>query len=364
MRKEKKRSVAILGATGMVGRRFAELLINHPWFELVMLVGDKSVNECYESVWRRKEAQLQGHYGGDAWFVRPFPEALKEVRVSSFEELLNSTSVDLVFSSIQASFGHLESELLKNGFTVISNSPYRRLEEGVPLIVTEINGNLIEDQQYIKNPNCVTSGLALTLAPIAQRFGLKEVSVVTFQSLSGKGDAKYPRDLVVGNIYSLHGSEERTEEFIVGEIQKLFRDQIAISVSCNRVFVQEGHLVDVKLKTVERISGVDEVIGAFREFDPLRHLGLPSGGHRPLLVTAERGRPRPRQDASHGNGFTVCVGGIYVEDRIYDLRYQFVVNNVVRGAAGGAILNAEMYHLRSPSGKNNKSDESYRPSYK
>jgi aspartate-semialdehyde dehydrogenase len=359
MREEKKRSVAILGATGMVGRRFAELLINHPWFELVTLVGDKSVNESYESVWERKEAQLQRHYGGDYWSVRPFPEALRGRRVASFEELLNSTSVDLVFSSIHANYGHLESELINRGFTVISNSPHRRLEEGVPLIVTEVNGDLIESQQYIKNPNCVTSGLALTVAPIIQRYGLREISIVTFQSLSGRGDAKYSQDLVVGNIYSLHGSEERTEEFIVGEIHKLFRDQIAISVSCNRVFVQEGHLVDVKLKTVDRISGIDEIARMFGEFDPIRHLKLPSGRHRPLHVTFERGRPRPRHDASHGNGFTVCVGGICVEDRVYDLRYQFVVNNVVRGAAGGAILNAEMYHLRSLNDNGNMSDKSY-----
>jgi aspartate-semialdehyde dehydrogenase len=342
-----KKRVAILGATGMVGRRFAELLVNHPWFEIELLVGYKSIGERYQTVWERKEALMRQHYGQDFWTARPFPADLQRYRVASFDELLSSGSVELVFSAIHAGFGHLEDRLLARGFTIFSNSPHGRFEEKNPLVIAEVNGWRINGQTFIKNPNCVTSGLALTLAPLKERYGLAEVSVVTFQSLSGRGDAKYHPDLVVGNIYPLHLSDERTEEYIVQEVKTILGAQIPISVSCHRVYVQEGHLVDVKLKTVDRITDAREVAELFATYSPLKSLMLPSAPEAPILVSHEPGRPRPRQDAFHGRGFAVAVGGLSVADDVYDLRYKCAVNNLVRGAAGGAILNAEVWHRQS-----------------
>ena len=339
----KKKVVAILGSTGMVGRRFAELLIEHPWFEVGMLVGHKSINESYQEVWERKESAMEAHYGKGFWQKKPFPESLRGYRVQSFEDLLNADSIDLVFSAVAAEVGHLEQVLLDKGFTVFSNSPYGRFEEKNPLVIPEVNGHEIESQKFIKNPNCVTSGLVMILDVLRNRYGLTEVSAVTFQSLSGRGDAKYRPDLVVGNIYPLHDSEERTEEYIAREVKKILRDNFRFSVSCNRVFVQEGHLVDVKVKTKRRIWSDTEVLELFRSYNPLNEMNLPSSPASPLVVIDETGRPRPNQDAFHHAGLSVAIGNVSTVDDVFDLRLQYVVNNLIRGAAGSAILNAELY---------------------
>ena len=330
--KTTKKRVAILGATGLVGRRFVELLADHPWFQIELLVGDKSNGEDYGSVWRRKEALLQDHYGDQVWCTqKSCPPEFVYKKVSTFEEVLASRAIDLVFSAVPENAGHLEQQLADRGLPVFSNSPHGRFEEANPLIVTEVNGNLIGKQPFIKNPNCVTSGLAMLLAPIREHYGLREVSVVTFQSLSGRGDAKYKPEQVVGNVYPLHDTAERTEEYIAREVQKIFKlDNMAISVSCNRVFVQEGHFVDVKLKTEKRIDSEEAVFSLFEAFQPLKECGLPSAPEFPVIVVREPGRPRPRQDANHGNGMSVAVGNVSTSDRVFDLRFQYVVNNVVR----------------------------------
>src|SRR5262249_29550186 len=342
MNKPEKKRVAIAGATGMVGRRFAELLVDHPWYTIEMLVGYKSAGMSYGEIWDEKEAALGEHYGKQFWVRQPCPEQLKCRQVQSFDELLDSEAIELVFSAIPHNVWQLEQQLIRRGFTIFSNSPYGRFEEENPLVVAEVNGEEIATQQFIKNPNCVSSGLALILAPLKSRYGLREVSVVTFQSLTGKGDAKYPQELVVGNVYPLHQSEERTEEYIIKEMHKIFKEKIPISVSCNRVYVQEGHFADLKVKTHRRIDTCDEVSELLRTFDPLRNLMLPSSPGSPLIVLDEVGRPRPKQDAFHNQGMTVAVGGISLKDDVFDLRLQYVVNNLVRGAAGGAILNCDL----------------------
>jgi len=345
--KTKKRKVAILGATGMVGRRFAELLVDHPWFEPAVLVGFKSIGESYERVWERKEQLMEEHYGSSIWKQRAFPEKLRGQLVRSFADLLEYDSIDTVFSAVPAEVGHLEQQLLSNGYRVFSNSPYGRFEKENPLVIAEVNGDEIINQNFIKSPNCVTSGLGLILAPLQEAYGLREVSVVTFQSISGRGDAKYRQDLIMHNVYPLDSSDEKTAFYIGAEIKKIFGDSIPLSVSCNRVFVQEGHFVDVKIKTEKKIEHVSDVADLLSGFNPIREMHLPSNPSRPLLVTDEIGRPRPCQDASHGGGMTVVVGNLSTADDIFDLRLQYVVNNLVRGAAGGAILNAELYYHKN-----------------
>jgi aspartate-semialdehyde dehydrogenase len=350
MTKFSRKRVAIAGSTGMVGRRFAELLSRHPWYEIAMLVGYKSTKTSYGEVWRQKEATIRDHYGGDFWIMRPCPDQLKERRVQPIDDLFDAQDIDLVFSAIPPNVCHLEQRLLDNGYTLFSNSPYGRFEEDNPLVVAEVNGEEIRDQKFIKTPNCVSSGLALVLAPLKARYGLKNISVVTFQSLTGKGDAKYPRDLVVGNIYSLHKSDEGTEEYIRREVHKILREEVPVSVSCNRVYVQEGHLVDVKVNTIERIESESEIAELFRSFNPLRDLALPFCPAPPLVIINEAGRPRPRQDAFHSGGMAVAIGGISVRDEVFDLRLQFLVNNLIRGAAGGAVLNSDLYICKGKTG--------------
>jgi aspartate-semialdehyde dehydrogenase len=342
MNRPERMRVAILGATGMVGRKFAELLVSHPWYEITMLVGFKAAGDSFGTSWREKEGKLYAHYGQHFWVENRCPEELSGMPVRSFGALLEDRTIDIVFSAVPSNACHLEQQLLLAGFTVFSNSPYGRFEKENPLVVAEVNGEELVDQRFIKSPNCVTSGLAMILAPIRAHYGVEAVSIVTFQSLSGRGDAKYPQDLVAGNIYPLHESDEKTEEYITMEVRKIFKDEIPLSVSCHRVYVQEGHFVDAKIKTRRRIKSDRDIVELFSAFNPLGHLFLPSGPKSPLLVINEVGRPRPRQDSFHNRGMTVAVGGISTKDDVFDLRLQFVVNNLVRGAAGGAILNSEL----------------------
>ncbi|WP_394829361.1 Asd/ArgC dimerization domain-containing protein [Pendulispora albinea] len=340
----RKRPVAILGATGAVGRRLARMLVEHPWFELAMLVGtSSSAGEAYGAVWERKEEALARHYGLDTWTIDPCPALLADRRVDTFERLAQA-DIEVVFSSIPERAGELEDTLLAHNRRVFSNSPHGRFESNNPLVVTEINGAAIGENRFVKNPNCVSSGLCLVLAALESAYGLDEVSVTTFQSLSGRGDAKYPPDLVVGNVYPLHGSSENTETYIFREVHKILPVSCRLSVSCQRVFVQEGHYVDVRVKTRRRGLDSGDVRERLAAYAPLQALKLPSAPARPLIVIEEPGRPRPSQDAWHAEGMAIAVGNVSTDDEVYDVRLNYVVNNLIRGAAGGAVLNAEYWH--------------------
>jgi aspartate-semialdehyde dehydrogenase len=341
--------VAILGATGMVGRRLSALLVDHPQFETALLIGSgASKNQSFEAVWTSKEEAARTHYGS-FWQPAPYPAALVKRNVESFEALLES-DIDIVFSSVPEHAGHLEAELVRSGRLVFSNSPYARFDDDVPVIVPEVNADALGPKhRLIKNPNCVTSGLVIVLKALANRYGIAEAAVTTYQSLSGRGDAKYDRDKVVNNIYPLHGSDENTERYIRAEVKKVLATAptptFPISVACYRVPTQEGHLVDVRLKTRERVKSRDAVIQLLSEFKPLSSLALRSAPEIPLVFVPEIGRPRPRQDAWHAGGMAVAVGNLSTDDdEVFDVRLSFVVNNLVRGAAGGALLNAELWN--------------------
>jgi aspartate-semialdehyde dehydrogenase len=342
-RRDAVQEVAVLGATGMVGRRLVALLVNHPYFRVTRVVGSEaSAGKLYRTVWEQKEKELEQHYGGFWKEDRP-PEEIDGMRVSSFEELLQS-SCPVIFSSVPTRAGGLEEKLLQDGRLVFSNSPYRRFDQDVALVIAEVNGSKAANARLVKNPNCVTSGLLLVLAPLADSFGLREVVVTTYQSLSGRGDRKYDLDLVVGNIYPLHNSPENTEEYIRKEVKKILGDSFLLSVTCNRTCVQHGHFVEVRVKTQRPINDIGEVEETFSNFNPLASLKLHSSPEAPIVVLKENGRPRPRQDANHSAGMAVGVGNLTTDDEIFDLRLTFVVNNLIRGAAGGAVLNAEFRH--------------------
>src|SRR6266853_3956208 len=167
--------VGLLGATGMVGRRMAQLLIDHPWFEPVIFVGSEaSIGKSYRLVWEYKEKLLQDHYGAQLWKLQQFPRALDGITIAGFQDLFDS-EIEIVFSSLPERAGCFEAALLDSGRTVFSNSPYRRFDDSAALVVAEVNGTEMSDRHLIKNPNCVTSGLALVLAPIASRYGLDTV---------------------------------------------------------------------------------------------------------------------------------------------------------------------------------------------
>jgi aspartate-semialdehyde dehydrogenase len=341
----KKRQVAILGATGLVGRHLTRILADHPTFELAMLVGSEATaGQRYGEVWRRKEEALHEHYGA-MWTASRCPEKFADAPIKGFDDLLKS-DIPIVFSSLAAKVGAMEQALVDGGCTVFSNSPYARFDVDVPLVVPEFNHQIMGSSRLIKNPNCVTNGLILALSPIHALYGVDSITLITYQSVSGRGDQKYSRELITNNVLPLRYGEEKAEILIHGEIRKFLGPEVRSSVTCNRVFVAEGHLAEVRLKTKRPITSEDELLTSWREFNPLASMRLPSSPARPILISREPGRPRPKDDAQHGQGMAIMVGNIDTKDEIYDLSFSFVVNNLIRGAGGGAVLNAEAWHAR------------------
>ena len=268
------------------------------------------------------------------------------------------SGVKYVISAIAPSLGHIEDALQAAGIAVFSISPHARQIPRNPLIVPEANGDELlhaiataaaEDcdptTPLVKSPNCVTCGVSVVLKALDDAYSVVGVSVTTFQALSGRGDAKYDPDLVVGNIYPLRNTVERTDEYQRKELMRIFPRIVRCAVSAHRVPVRTGHFVDVKCQTRRPVKSSDEVKALLRAFAPLRGLGLPSMPHNPIVVLDEVGRPRPRIDNDYEGGMAVCVGNVHTNDGFFDVTLSLCVNNVVRGAWGAALINLELYDL-------------------
>jgi aspartate-semialdehyde dehydrogenase len=203
--------------------------------------------------------------------------------------------------------------------------------------------------RLFKSPNCVSCGLSLVLKAVQLRYGIDQVSVTTFQTLSGRGDLKYDLNLVKGNVYPLRGTIEDTDAYILREVKSIVGGDFKISVTAQRVFAQRGHFVDVRVKTKRPVGDVEEAIDAFEQFHPFRATpfeGLPSVPNRPIRVVRDSGFPRPVQTVeSEQNeaGMSVFVGQVNTNDEVFDLTFSFVVDNIARGAYGAALINAECY---------------------
>ena len=350
--------VGILGGTGLVGRALAARLLSHPIFSLGPVLGSSAtVGKSLADVWIQKERALQDHYGAALWEAVPCPPGLREITVSSTEELMRS-GVKYVVSAIAPSLGHIEDALQAAGIAVFSISPHARQVPRNPLIIPEANGDELlhaiataaaEDSDptipLVKSPNCVTCGTSVVLKALDATYGVVGVSVTTFQALSGRGDAKYDPGLVVGNVYPLAGTVEKTDEYQRKELLRIFPNIVRCAVSAHRVPVQTGHFVDVKCQTRKPVRSVEEVKAVLRAFAPLRGLGLPSMPNAPIVVVDEVGRPRPKQDGNYEGGMSVCVGNVHTNDGFFDVTLSIVINNVVRGAWGAALINMELYDL-------------------
>ena len=295
--------LAIIGGTGYVGRLLARRLLAHPTFCLGPIVGSqRSEGLLYEDVWQQKEDALVANYGDQLWTRQPFPEALRGVRVSSLDELLADEGCRLAVSCVAPDVGYVEDILTSNGFAVFSISPYKRSHNLMVLEVnpTQMPRSMAQGAALFKSPNCVSVGTTLALHALHAAFGLRDVSVCTLQSLSGRGDALYPPELVQGNVYPIWGTKENTETYIANEIAALVPTE-SLSVRAHRVGVHVGHFVDVRVRVRDAaaLSSVEEVYAAFEKFAPLSHLpegALPSLPPRPLHTMRDVGTPRP---ASH-----------------------------------------------------------------
>ena len=342
-----KRKVAILGVTGAVGQRFVQLLRDHPWFELeVVAASERSAGKKYRDAC--------------SWIMESdLPPDIGEMEVvnADVKSVAKAGNVDLVFSSLPGDIaGQVEEEFAAK-YPVFSKASAHRLEKDVPLLIPEVNPDhaaLIPIQRRRRgwngflstDPNCSTIQLAMTLKPL-MTFGLSKVVVSTMQALSGAG---YPGvaslDIIDNVIPFISGEEEKMESeslkilgvFDGKEVQNA---RIAVSASCNRVNVRDGHLESVFVE-LESESSIEEVEEAFRKFkgEP-QELKLPSAPEKPIIVRKEVNRPQPRYDRNEGKGMSVVVGRIR-RDSVMTVKYVCLGHNTVRGAAGAAILSAEL----------------------
>lgn len=345
MTEKRKRRVGILGATGTVGQRLIHMLRDHPDFEVTALAAsDRSEGKRFIEVCNWK-------------LPYEMPESVREIRVYPCKPPLDC---DVVIASLPSDIA-LESEaaFAAAGYPVISNSSAFRMHEDVPLVVPEVNPDHLElipaqrknrgfDSGYlVTNPNCTTIGLVMALAPLNQAFGLEEVMMTSMQAISGAG---YPgvasMDIIDNVMPYIGGEEEKCEEEpqkIMGRIAGA-RIEVApfkVSAQCNRVPVQDGHLesVRVKLRSPATIDDVREALSGFRGLP--QELKLYSAPERPIIVREEKDRPQTRLDRDAERGMATVVGRIG-KDTIFDFKFTLVSHNTIRGAAGAALLNAEL----------------------
>ncbi len=337
--------VGILGATGMVGQHFLRFLEGHPWFQVKWLgASDRSAGKRYRDA--------------TAWHLAgAIPESVAGLQV---EECKPGSAPRLLFSSMDASAAtEIERAFAEAGHVVVSNSRNHRMEADVPLLVPEINPDhlrLVPGQQrargwkgqIVTNPNCSTVGLTMGLGPLKQ-FGITKVIVTTMQAISGAGYPGVASMDITGNVVPfISGEEEKMEQ----ETQKIlgeFRgDRIEplparVSAHCNRVPVIDGHTETVSVEFASKPSDAD-LRRAFDEFRGLpQERGLPSAPARPVIYLDEANRPQPRKDAERERGMAACIGRLR-PCKVLDYKFVVLSHNTIRGAAGAAVLNAELMH--------------------
>ncbi len=340
-----KHRVGILGATGVVGQRFIQLLQNHPQFEVTALAAsDRSQGKTYAEAcaWR-----LPGE----------MPERVKRIVVQPPAPPLDC---DFVFSSLPGEVAEIaEESFARAGFPVISNSSSHRMDADVPLLIPEVNHEhlaLIDSQRaahgyergfIVTNPNCSAIVIVMALAPLHACFGVVSCVVTTMQALSGAGYPGVASLDAADNVVPFIGGEEEKIQAetlkLLGRVgdRKINDAEILVSAQCNRVNVTDGHMASVRVK-LSRPASLDEVRDALASFTSLpQQLKLHSAPASPIIVRDEADRPQPRLDRDAGNGMSVSVGRI-ARDNVLDYRFVALGHNTIRGAAGATILNAEL----------------------
>jgi aspartate-semialdehyde dehydrogenase len=340
----RKFQVGILGATGMVGQRFIELLENHPQFEVsAVAASDRSQGKLYGEAcsWR-----LQG-------------EMPKNVRSLPVQAPAPPLDCDLVFSSLPGDIARdTEGAFAAAGYPVISNSSAFRMDEDVPLLIPEVNHqhlDLLSRQRrhypsggfIVTNPNCSTIMLALALAPLHASFGISAAVATTLQALSGAGYPGVASLDILDNVLPYIGGEEEKIETETKKIlghcvdARIETAPMAVSAQCHRVNVADGHMAAVRVK-LSRAAELNELRDALASFHSLpQELGLYSAPRVPIVVRDEPDRPQPKLDRDAGNGMTITIGRL-MPDAVLDYRFVVLSHNTIRGAAGAAILNAEL----------------------
>ena len=333
--------VGILGATGVVGQQFVARLARHPWFTPAWLAAsERSEGRAYGSVapWKLSV---------------PIPDDLASRQVDA---CVPGRGPRVVFSALDASVaGDIEQAFAAAGHFVVSNARNYRMDPLVPLLIPEVNADhlrLLPEQQQAKtwkggivtNPNCSTVVLAMALAPL-RRFDIESVFVSTMQAVSGAGYPGVPSLDILGNVVPfISGEEEKIESEtlkILGADGGRTPYGATISAHTNRVPVIDGHIMTVSVALARRPSQ-EEILDAFRQFRGRpQELALPTAPNPPIVVALEPNRPQPRLDADRGDGMAITVGRVR-PCKLTHTKFVALGHNTVRGAAGAAILNAEL----------------------
>ena len=343
-----KLEVGVLGATGMVGQRFVSLIENHPWLELAWLAAsDRSAGKAYAEAcsWRLRE---------------PMPESARRLTVHECKSDGQAGKIpQLLFASLDSKVaGEVEQEFARAGHVVVSNSSNHRMEPDVPLLIPEVNPDhlaLVRAQRrergwkgmIVTNPNCTTVGLVMSLAPLEKAFGLEKVLMTSMQAVSGAGYPGVPTLDILGNVIPhIGGEEEKVEQETQKLLGKLSDGRVhpgdfAVSAHCNRVLVEDGHMEAVSVALKSKAS-VEDLLEAWRRFRALpQERRLPSAPAHPIVVREEKDRPQPKFDLDTERGMATVVGRVR-PCPVLQFKYMALSHNTIRGAAGAALLNAEL----------------------
>ncbi|MGQ9758999.1 MAG: aspartate-semialdehyde dehydrogenase [Candidatus Methanomethylicaceae archaeon] len=347
-----KVKVGILGSTGSVGQRYVNILENHPWFEIAALsASSASVGKKYAEATK--------------WILdSAMSKNVMDVVITPAEaEAFKREGVELVFSALPSEVAKIvEAKMVEAGFPVVADTSAHRMDPDVPLLIPEVNSDhlaALNEQKkkgkgiIVTGPNCTTIGLAMSLKPIQKRFGIRRVLVSTMQALSGAGFFGVPSMAILDNLipYIKNEEEKVTIELlkILGDYQGSFKfANIKVGASCHRVCVLDGHTEAVFLETIEKATP-EAVKECMREFqgEPQR-LSLPSAPVNPIIVREEPDRPQPRLDRLSGRperarGMATVVGRVREEPALDNgIKYVLLSHNTIRGAAGNAVLIAEL----------------------
>ena len=341
-------NVGVLGATGMVGQRFIQLLDAHPDFELTALAASaRSAGKRYEDA--------------TTWYLNEeMPDSVKDIIVCETNPEDMDNDVDIVFSSIPTELAlKIEKDFAKD-YVVASNASAHRMKKNIPLVIPEVNPeylDMIDAQQkendwdgfIVTNPNCSTIALTLTLKPIVDNFNVNGIMVSTMQAISGAGYNGVPSMAILDNLVPYIGSEEEKMEsetlHLLGSYDgdSVTPADFNLSASCHRVPVIDGHTEAVFINLDDDFE-IEDVKDKMKSFKALpQELGLYSAPENPVIVKDESDRPQPRMDRNASNGMAVTVGRLR-KDQSFDNSFKYVLvgHNTIRGAAGASVLNAEL----------------------
>lgn len=337
----KKIYVGILGATGMVGQKFVELLLNHPFFEIIALAAsERSQNKRY----------------GEAtqWMMpTPLPQKIAEMIV---QPCLPNLPCKIIFSGLDSNVaGEIEQAFAKSEYIVISNSRNYRMDQEIPLLIPEVNSEhlkLLKTQRFapgmiVTNPNCSVIGITTAIKPIIDCWGIEKMHVTTMQAVSGAGYPGVPSFDILDNVIPFIAGEEekiQTEPLkILGSIQHdhIQPYQMSISAQCNRVAVMDGHMACVSIKLRQQASE-NEIIESWQNFksEP-QEMNLPMAPFRPIIYLQDEKHPQPKFHRLLDKGMVISIGRLR-KCPLFDWKFTLLSHNTIRGAAGCAILNAEL----------------------